>query len=269
MATTNDQVRFCRPARLPGLELVRASYHCRAFPVHSHEEYVVGVTTAGAERLEIRDQRLIARAGDFILLEPGEAHSNRTVGDGGLTYAVFYIPADMVTGSFGQVRFPRNVVAGGLLARRWAELHRRMMSAEKRGGGKEGGELEGGFFDQLADVLDRVGSRGPVARPLERGRVARAREYLDACFAEPLSLVALAQMVGLSPYHLLRTFRDQVGITPGAYQIQRRVLEARRRLRDGAAIADTAADLGFADQSHLSRHFQRIMGTSPGRYAQQ
>jgi AraC-like DNA-binding protein len=84
-----------------------------------------------------------------------------------------------------------------------------------------------------------------------------------------VSLGDLAAHVGLSPYHLLRSFRAQVGITPGAYQIQLRVLEARRRLREGAGIAATATELGFADQSHLTRHFQRIMGTSPGRYLQQ
>ena len=263
MPCSTDRVRFCRPQRLPGLELVEASYQRRAFPVHSHEEYVIGIITRGRECLSIRGTKHTAGPGDFILIEPGEPHANQAIDAGGLKYRVFYVPRAMVAEAFGDVRFQDNVLPGKGLGRRWAALHRRMMS------GAEDLELEGHFFALLGDILQLAGSLEPGERPAEQGKVARARAYLDTRFAEPVSLGDLAAHVGLSPYHLLRSFRAQVGITPGAYQIQLRVLEARRRLREGAGIAATATDLGFADQSHLTRHFQRIMGTSPGRYLQQ
>ena len=263
MPRSTDRVRFCRPERLPGLELVEAAYQRRAFPVHSHEEYVIGVVTSGRELLSVRGTRLTAGPGDLILVEPGEPHSNEAIDEVGLEYRVFYVPRAMVAEAFGEVRFKDNVVPGKRLGRRWAALHRRMMS------GAEDLELEGHFFALLGEILELAGSLEVASRPPEQAKVAMARALLDARFAEAVSLGDLAAHVGLSPYHLLRSFRDQVGITPGAYQIQLRVLEARRRLRDGAAIADTATDLGFADQSHLTRHFQRIMGTSPGRYLQQ
>ena len=263
MPRSTDKVRFCRPERLPGLELVEVSYQRRAFPVHSHEEYVIGIVTRGRECLSIRGTKHTAGPGDFILIEPDEPHANEAIDAGGLEYRVFYVPRAMVSEAFGDVRFQDNVLAGDRLGRRWAALHRRMMS------GAEDLELEGQFFALLGEILHLAGSPKPIARPAEQGKVALARAYLDTRFAEPVSLGELAAHVGLSPYHLLRSFRDQVGITPGAYQIQLRVLEARRRLRDGAGIAATATDLGFADQSHLTRHFQRIIGTSPGRYLQQ
>ncbi len=263
MPRSTDRVRFCRPKRLHGLELVEASYQRRAFPVHSHEEYVIGVVTRGRELLSVRGKKLTAGPGDFLLVEPNEPHSNEAIDEDGLEYRVFYVPRTMVAEAFGDVRFQDNVLPGKRLGRRWAALHRRMMS------GAEDLELEGHFFTLLGEILQLAGSLEPTARPPEQAKIALARAFLDTRFAEPVSLGDLAAHVGLSPYHLLRSFRDQVGITPGAYQIQLRVLEARRRLRDGAAIADTATDLGFADQSHLSRHFQRIMGTSPGRYLQQ
>ncbi len=73
-------------------------------------------------------------------------------------------------------------------------------------------------------------------------------------------------MAGLSPFHFLRSFREQVGLPPAAYQTHRRVAAAKRLVRNGCSIADSAAEAGFADQSHLSRHFQRIVGTTPGKY---
>jgi AraC-like DNA-binding protein/mannose-6-phosphate isomerase-like protein (cupin superfamily) len=263
MTRSTDRVRFCRPARLPGLELVEVSYQRRAFPVHSHEEYVIGVVTRGRERLSVRGAEQIAAPGDLILVEPNEPHRNEAIDAEGLEYRVFYVPRPMIEQAFGLIRFRDNVLPGRRLGRRWAALHRRMMR------GAEDLEIEGHFFALLGEVLEMAGSLDAVARPPKQAKVARARAYLDEHFAEAVSLSDLAAQVDLSPYHLLRSFRDQIGITPGAYQIQLRVLEARRRLREGAAIADTATDLGFADQSHLTRHFQRIMGTSPGRYLQQ
>jgi AraC-like DNA-binding protein len=263
MPRSTDRVRFCRPERLPGLELVEASYQRRAFPVHSHEEYLIGVITRGREYLSVRGTKATAGPGDLILVEPNEPHANEAIDEDGLEYRVFYVPRDMVAQAFGDLRFQNNVLPGKKLGRRWAALHRRMMS------GAQDLEIEGHFFALLGEILELAGSVDEAARPPEQAKVALARAFLDMHFAEPVSLNDLAAHVGLSPYHLLRSFRDQVGITPGAYQIQLRVLEARRRLREGAPIADTATDLGFADQSHLSRHFQRIMGTSPGRYLQQ
>ena len=60
MARSTDRVRFRRPARLAGLELVEVAYQRRAFPVHSHEEYVIGVVTRGRERLSVRGADRIA-----------------------------------------------------------------------------------------------------------------------------------------------------------------------------------------------------------------
>lgn len=258
-----DKVRFCRPREVPGLELVEASYRHRSFPIHRHEEYVIGVATKGMERLAIRGELLVVREGDFILIEPGEAHANQTVGDEGVTYRVFYVPATVVVEFYGHHRFPRSVVSGNGLASRWADLHRQWIAQG------DSADFRGVFVQTLGAVLRATDTSNPPAETVPHLSVVRAKAFLDEHFTEPVSLGELAKESGLSRFHLLRSFRNQVGITPGAYQIQLRVLEARRQLRAGAAVADVAVDLGFADQSHLSRHFQRVMGISPGRYAQQ
>jgi len=53
---------------------------------------------------------------------------------------------------------------------------------------------------------------------------------------------------------------------PHAYQVRIRVEAARRMLLSGFAIATVAAELGFADQSHFTRHFRRVMGITPAQY---
>jgi AraC-like DNA-binding protein len=79
----------------------------------------------------------------------------------------------------------------------------------------------------------------------------------------------LADLTGASTFHLLRLFKQEVGLPPAAYQIHLKVAAAKRLLRLGGSIADAAAELGFVDQSHLTRHFRKIVGTTPGRYAEQ
>ncbi|MBA3415782.1 MAG: helix-turn-helix transcriptional regulator, partial [Chloroflexia bacterium] len=69
-----------------------------------------------------------------------------------------------------------------------------------------------------------------------------------------------------SPDYLCRSFTAAVGMPPHRYQIQRRVELAKRLLVTGASISQASRATGFADQSHLGRHFRRLSGVSPGRY---
>ncbi len=79
-----------------------------------------------------------------------------------------------------------------------------------------------------------------------------------------LTLQALAQVVGLSPYHLCRVFGAAVGMPPHAYQTQVRVRHAKSMLRAGLLISRVVGAAGFYDQARLTRHFKRIVGVTPG-----
>jgi len=65
---------------------------------------------------------------------------------------------------------------------------------------------------------------------------------------------------------LLRVFRKELGIPPHAYLTQVRVLRAKKLLSVGIPIAQVAWETGFADRSHLNRHFKRLVGVAPGQY---
>ena len=70
----------------------------------------------------------------------------------------------------------------------------------------------------------------------------------------------------LSPFHFIRRFRRELGLTPHKYLVQSRVRAARHLLAHAPSIADLAARLGFCDQSHLDRCFKRALGVSPKAY---
>ena len=128
-----------------------------------------------------------------------------------------------------------------------------------------------GGIVQKSGVTIAISTDGeaPALAGLLREAVKHARDYIEEHFREPISLRRLADLTGASTFHLLRSFKQEVGLPPAAYQIHLKVAEAKRLLRSGAPIADAAAELGFVDQSHLTRHFCKIVGTTPGRYAAQ
>jgi AraC-like DNA-binding protein len=108
----------------------------------------------------------------------------------------------------------------------------------------------------------------PCAAASEHQAVRRVRQYLEQHYAQHIALDDLAAVARLSPFHLLRVFRSEVGLPPHAYLTYVRVRQAQRLLLADLPIADVAAQTGFADQSHLTRHFKRIVGVPPGHYRQ-
>jgi len=94
--------------------------------------------------------------------------------------------------------------------------------------------------------------------------VAKARGLLNARYAERLTLDELASAAGLSKFHLVRSFTQECGLAPHAYQNLRRVIDAKLRIERGESIKEAASSNGFADQAHFSRVFKRLVGVPPG-----
>jgi AraC-like DNA-binding protein len=96
--------------------------------------------------------------------------------------------------------------------------------------------------------------------------IGRARQRIEDDPTAPLSLADLARDAGVSRFQLLRAFARELGLTPHAYVMQRRLARARRLILADTTLADVAASCGFYDQSHLNRCFVRQFGVTPRRY---
>ena len=124
---------------------------------------------------------------------------------------------------------------------------------------------------RLVDFLAKLIARwadldAPWPVSWESRNVTRARDYLDAHFGEEVELAELARVAGLSRSHFIRAFRQETGLTPHAYLMDRRFRTATRLLGRGEAPGDVAAICGFFDQSHLNRVFKARMAVTPGAY---
>jgi AraC-like DNA-binding protein len=116
-------------------------------------------------------------------------------------------------------------------------------------------------------VTRHADSKTAIQMPgYERSAVARAREYVHANACRNITLDELAKVAFLSPFHLLRVFRDEIGLPPHAFQTQLRIERAKELLRAGFSITQIALTTGFFDQAHFSKQFKRYVGISPGKF---
>jgi AraC family transcriptional regulator of adaptative response/methylated-DNA-[protein]-cysteine methyltransferase len=99
-----------------------------------------------------------------------------------------------------------------------------------------------------------------------RRRVRAAKAYLDAHLDETVTLERLGHEVGMSPYHLQRVFRRQVGMSPKAYGDSRRMEQMKTRLREGTSVSRATFDSGYTSVSRAYDHARARIGMTPGDY---
>jgi AraC-like DNA-binding protein len=270
MSKSTERTKFWREPGLNNLELLHASYVTHAFVPHVHEGFAIGVIETGAETFDYRHDRHVAPAGSIVLINPGEPHTGQGLTANGWAYRMLYPEAALLqqvaSQWAGHTRdvpfFPQPVIYDDELARRILNLHITLEGSPVKL------ERESSFWEIFGLLIARHADDCSSLRPVRDDvkSVVKAQDYLNAHFGEDVSLNQLALNVEASPFHLLRTFRRIVGLTPHAYLTQIRVQRAKRLLLSDMSITQVALDTGFSDQSHFTRRFKQIVGVTPGQY---
>jgi AraC-like DNA-binding protein len=268
MAT--EVARYWQHGAVDGVDLLRARFVTHRYGRHAHDTYTFGLIEAGVEEFEYGRTLLRAGPGAVALLNPDVVHTGQAATPAGWTYRVLYPQVSVVAGiaaelgvRHGTPYFPDTV----LYDTATAALLRQAHQAAEHGDKLASSTLLTAALTRLlrahsaappTDVRE-ITSRSPAS-------VQAVRDLLPQRLADPPSLGELAAITGLSQFALLRAFRQETGMPPHAYLIQLRVRRARQLLDGGQAPADVAAQIGFADQAHLTRHFKRVVGVPPAAY---
>jgi AraC-like DNA-binding protein len=250
----------------PGIERIQARFRGDAFDLHRHDTYALGVTIRGVQTFHYRGERRYSRPGGVIVLHPDELHDGGAATEDGLVYRMLYLEPSLLVRCLGAARsglpfVDDPVVLDGHLANillgALAELD---------------SELDELFVD---DFVTRVAAglaghaRAP-ARPLSAiawRQANAAREYLEAHATRGVGSQELERVTGLDRFALSRHFRAAFATSPHRFLLMRRLQRARAMIAAGGALADVAAATGFADQSHLTRHFKKAFGMAPGAWS--
>jgi transcriptional regulator GlxA family with amidase domain len=126
------------------------------------------------------------------------------------------------------------------------------------------GAIVGAGSDGVADEADiPLPARGGLPPRSFR----RVREYILAHLTENVGNMVLSQLVGLSPSHFSRAFKQSAGVSPHRFVLQSRIERVKRLLAETELpLAQIAVTAGFGDQSHCSRWFHELVGITPSRF---
>ena len=249
----------------PGIERVQAQFRGDAFDLHRHDTYALGVTMRGVQTFRYRGEQRYSLPGRVIVLHPDELHDGGAATDDGLVYRMLYLEPSVLFQCLEAARIGLPFVDepviednrfAGLLLAALGELDRELDEL-----------FVDDFVSQLADGLVQH-ARLPQ-RPLGSiawGQAKAARDYLEAHVTRGVSSQDLERITGLDRFALARHFRAAFATSPHRFLLMRRLQQAKVMIGQGEPIAEVAAATGFADQSHLTRHFKKAFGIAPGAW---
>jgi AraC-like DNA-binding protein len=241
------------------------------YAVDPRGEYVLGIVTRKSMRARRGGERHLVAPGDLVAWDPSDRHAGTAVDAQPWSARLIVVEvaglaalaSDEESELPGNVHFPKPVIRDQQLARAFLQMHMALETTTTRL------ERDIRLTGWLKAVVERFATPRPRRSPPGQRDDKAFRTACDYLAERPernVSLDELAKEAGIGKFRLVRLFRDRTGLPPHALQLAHRVRAARRLLEAGESIATTAAATGFADQSHLHRHFQRTLGLTPGAY---
>ena len=244
-----------------------------SFPRHSHDRFGVGVILTGGHRSSSGRGVVEARANDAIMVNPGEVHDGSPLDERGRAWRMLYFEPSMLSDAAielsgtatHEIELTQPVVHDPQLKILFERLFTVSVEAQSVPDDLIREETMLELLGYLLRTHATTHARPRLSQTLSP--IARARARIDDDPSSPLTLTDLATEAGMSRFQLLRGFAYEMGLPPHAYRMQRRVILARQLIARGTTLADAAAAAGFADQSHMTRAFVRLMGMTPANYA--
>ena len=247
----------------------------RETPRHVHHEYIFSLAMEGATEIDCVHcgETHILQPKDLLLTEAHEVYASRALGKPpwrNFSLSVSKEKLGLLLDSAydgKQIRLPhftKGAVKNNRLRRLFLKLHESLNGDEAT-------------LEQETLLLDWIVSVGQIyaaqsnyfhSRRIysESDAIRRVREFIRENVAGNIKLPELAEVARLSPFHLNRAFKAQVGLPPHEFQNQLRIEKARNLIANKKSFAEIAFETGFSDQSHFNRFFKRYTGVTPKRF---
>ncbi|ACP23751.1 transcriptional regulator, AraC family (plasmid) [Sinorhizobium fredii NGR234] len=260
-----DAHTFWRDPALPFLEARQvADGRAVCYGLHSHSTFSIGAVTYGRSSYRNGRHRHDVVAGAVVLMNPEDAHACNPLRSVPWSYRMLYLDMAWLAEMQQAADFIPYAAALSTDPDLYESLNRLvdvLFDAEVEVFAKEC--AASAFFGDLDTRLDRIEAQLAMATP----HLDRAADFITEHCTRRLRLTEIADVSGLSPSYLVRAFRARHGMTPHAYQLNRRIQFGQSELRRGRPIVDVALSAGFADQAHFQRVFKQHVAATPRQYA--
>lgn len=251
---------------LPAVQLWTVKHSDRLWAMH-HETYTACLVLApGRLRAtwRYRGRERVVSAQNIQLMEPGELHVTTSTSEPASFFVVWWQPSyvEQLAREMGHSGTPHLRTCQTADPKFVAGLFETSCAIENQ----NPLAVHSAVVEATALLIERCTVTSGRKRSIVNFHpgVAKARGLVNARYAERITLDELANAAGLSKFHLVRSFTQECGLAPHAYQNLRRVSDAKVRIERGQSLKEAASSNGFADQAHFSRVFKRLVGVPPG-----
>ncbi|MEO1208142.1 MAG: AraC family transcriptional regulator [Cyanobacteria bacterium J06638_20] len=267
---TGVEVAHLHKTDIPGVELFNARLLNHSFDKHFHDSYTIGISHRGEGRFWWKGKIYNTHPGEFHLINPGDVHTGQVGSREGWSFCNLYLSIffaekilrQLERDTQGLPTFTHPTISDASLKTAFYYL------LQLLGDRRSQLEVDTCILDVFAQLfLRHTKCNFSLTLPKQETRaVTEVRDYLEAHYAENISIDVLSNLVNLSPHYLIRCFHRQVGLPPHRYQRNWQLLQAKQALRTHQPLSKIAMEQGFYDQSHLTRYFKRMFGVTPAQY---
>lgn len=243
----NGQVQFFRSSDNE-IELIFCKYSQITYSTHTHAtSYALGFVLEGTLEIKRKGHAERCHAGDFFVVPPNIPHSICPANG-------VYSMLTVCLGIDSVYKYDMDIMLQSLQILMASLVTQGLITSQQ--------------ITMLKDAVEVLYvSLLEVEIPKNKG-VYKAKELLERMPENPYTTELLAEQVFISPYYLIRAFKEELGLTPHQFHMQRRIRKAQKLLLQSDTVAEVALATGFCDQSHFDKWFGRIVGITPSEYIQ-
>ncbi|KGE14473.1 helix-turn-helix domain-containing protein [Sphingobacterium deserti] len=241
---------------LDGMEILYAQRHRLDFPDHTHDTFNIALILDQTFSVKLPGKVLHAPVGTLCITNPYEVHATPCEQILGNTFTTFYVAPDVLKSmNAGEaVFFDEKVIYDEWLFSQFLSLsHEALHTAS---------HYESSILKCLALLVKKYAN--PVR--FRSSELRLFREFLDEHSLQSFSLVDTAKKFGMDSFKFLRLFKQETGLTPNRYVLQKRIEAAKGLLLHADNLLEVAVLTGFYDVPHLTREFKKLVGVAPGVY---
>lgn len=256
-----------------------------SYPIHAHPQYEFNYVLDGEQRVIVNNRSYTQRAGDLVLLRPGDSHSSLSGNGRPFTYFCIHFDIDdkiliSLLSRLHHVLFP----ADSTIAHKLTPSLTRLVDISHQIQGditmSQRMRLQSAVFDLFAQLWEAFSIEANLYASASYEKVELAHQIRsrlqglvyqqfkqDAQEDRTLGVDDIAAELGISSSHCYRVFRQVFGLSPREFLSRQMLHEAKVLLDDPRlSVSHISAILGYRDIAHFSRQFKRWHGKSPREY---
>jgi AraC-like DNA-binding protein len=240
-----NEIKFYRKN---AIEIVHGN-SSHSFPLHSHDCFCIGIVIDGKLNFKLNTEDLVLGKNEVYFVPPFTEHTISAIDNKPYSYQVICVP-DMFTTIDHPLSFNTYVFDSrkGKVLLNELEIFKNSHNYQQ-------------LFDNMLEFIRaNINPEKRLKKQRNTETVTPMAAYIQAQINEPFNLQNLCDFSHLTKYHLLRLFKEQMGVTPYQFYIQEKIRKTRQGLLEEQPAANIANDLEFSDQSHLCNTFKKHVG---------